>query len=143
MKLELVDKEVVETQEDLSRKLSERGFMVTQATISRDIKELRLVKVTSNSGRHKYAASSVSQDSGFSSRLRTIFRESVTKIESAQNIVVIKTLPGLAPAACSAIDSMNLSYVVGTLAGDDTAFLVIRDSVKAASFVEEINAIFE
>ena len=142
--LDIIEKNNIETQEELASQLRLVGIEATQATISRDIRELRLVKVMSGAtGSHKYALPTASGDSGFTSRLRTIFKESVTKIDAAQNIVVIKTLPGLAPAACAAIDSMNLSYIVGTLAGDDTAFMVMQDQLKANTFVEEIKVIFE
>jgi transcriptional regulator of arginine metabolism len=141
--IEIITQESVETQEELSERLRKAGFIATQATISRDIKELRLVKRMTDNGSYRYTVSAKEGEPGFSPRLKTIFRESVTSFDFAQNIVVIKTLPGLASAACSAIDSMNASYILGTLAGDDTGFLVIRDTESAKMFVEEIRRMLE
>ena len=89
-------------------------------------------------GVYKYAVSGNRTKLNFAEKLRTIFRESITSIAYAQNIVVIKTMPGLASAACSALDNMNISYMVGSLAGDDTAFLLMQDPESAAIFCEEI-----
>ena len=136
--LQIIAEETVETQEQLLERLQERGIRSTQATISRDIKELHLIKEPVGHGVYKYAVSGNRTRLNFAEKLRTIFRESITSIDSAQNIVVIKTMPGLAPAAASALDNMDLSDIVGSLAGDDTAFLLMRDTESAASFCEEI-----
>ena len=136
--LEIIEQEAVETQEQLLRRLAERGVKCTQATVSRDIKQLHLVKEPTGQGRYRYAVSVQKSKLNFAEKLRTIFRESITSIDSAQNIVVIKTMPGLASAACAALDDMGVAYMVGSLAGDDTAFLVMRDTESAASFCEEI-----
>ena len=118
--------------------LQEAGFYYTQATISRDIKAMHLVKEPVGHGVYKYAVSGNRTKLNFAEKLRTIFRESITSIVSAQNIVVIKTMPGLASAACSALDNMEISYMVGSLAGDDTAFLVMKDTESAECFCREI-----
>jgi transcriptional regulator of arginine metabolism len=136
--LDIIEKIDVETQEQLLEELKKSGFDSTQATISRDIKELRMVKELTQSGTYRYTTSVKDGTSSFVSRLNTIFRESVTSYDSAQNIVVIKTLPGLASAACSAIDSMNIPSMVGSLAGDDTVLLVMRDTPAAVTFCAEI-----
>ena len=136
--MEIISSNDIETQEQLLAALQESGFQSTQATISRDIKELRIVKELTSLGTYRYTASNAKSGSTFSARLNTIFKECITSYEYAQNIVVIKTMPGLASAACSAIDSMNMSVVVGSLAGDDTAFLVMRDTNAAAAFCAEI-----
>ena len=136
--LEIIEQEAVETQEQLLRLLAERGVKCTQATVSRDIKQLHLVKEPTGQGRYRYAVSVQKSKLNFAEKLRTIFRESITSIAYAQNIVVIKTMPGLASAACSALDNMDITYMVGSLAGDDTAFLLMRDTESAASFCEEI-----
>ena len=128
----------VETQEQLLAELKLRGFTTTQATISRDIKQMHLIKEPVGQGVYKYAVSGNRTKLNFAEKLRTIFRESITSIAYAQNIVVIKTMPGLASAACSALDNMDITYMVGSLAGDDTAFLLMRDTDSAASFCEEI-----
>ncbi len=134
--LELIEKEPLETQEELSNRLREAGFVTTQATVSRDIKELRLIKVMTADGTYRYATAASEQESGMQTRIRRIFRESVTSVAVAQNMVVIKTLPGLANAAAFAIDAMHDPCVVGTLAGDDTVLCVIHDSASAENFRE-------
>lgn len=138
MILEIISRENIETQEQLLSRLQERGIASTQATISRDIKQMHLIKQPVGQGVYKYAVSDNRTKLNFAEKLRTIFRESITSIASAQNIVVIKTMPGLASAACSALDNMELPYMVGSLAGDDTAFLLMRDSDSAESFCREI-----
>ncbi|MBE6933109.1 MAG: arginine repressor [Ruminococcaceae bacterium] len=136
--LEIIAASDIETQEQLLDALQKTGFRSTQATISRDIKELRIVKELTNLGTYRYTAANKETGGTFSTRLNTIFRECITSYDYAQNIVVIKTMPGLASAACSAIDSMNMPVVLGSLAGDDTAFLVMRDSSAASAFCAEI-----
>ena len=138
MILEIITQENIETQEQLLARLQERGITSTQATISRDIKQMHLVKEPVGHGVYKYAVSGNRTKLNFAEKLRTIFRESITGVDYAQNIVVLKTMPGLASAACSALDNMNYSMLVGTLAGDDTAFLLMRDTESAVEFCEEI-----
>ena len=138
--LELIAERDIETQEQLLSALEENGFHSTQATISRDIKELRIVKELSTTGAYRYTVSQ-NESASFFSRLNNIFRECVIKLDYAQNIVVIKTLPGTANAACSAIDSMDTPYVVGTIAGDDTAAIIMRDTDYAKEFCEELRGI--
>ena len=146
MILEIISQENIETQEQLLARLQERGITSTQATISRDIKQMHLVKEPVGHGVYKYAVSGNRSKLNFAEKLRTIFRESITSIDSAQNIVVIKTMPGLASAACAALDDMGVTYMdgmetgdlVGSLAGDDTAFLVMRDTDSATDFCQEI-----
>ena len=136
--LEIVTTRDVETQEQLLQELQDAGFYSTQATISRDIKELRIVKELTSFGTYRYTTSSKEVSGTFSTRLNTIFRECVTGVDYAQNIVVIHTLPGLASAAGSAVDAMSMSFVLGTLAGDDTVIIVVRDTNAAAAFCSEI-----
>ena len=136
--MEIISTSNVETQEQLLDALQKEGFRGTQATISRDIKELRIVKELTSMGTYRYTTSSAEVSGSFSSRLNTIFKECVIGIDYAQNIIVVRTLPGLASAAGSAIDAMNLSLVVGTLAGDDTVMVVMRDNNAAAAFCGEI-----
>ena len=139
--MEIISTTNVETQEQLLKELQEAGFTSTQATISRDIKELRIVKELTSFGTYRYATASREVPATFSGRLNTIFRESVTSFDYAQNIIVIHTLPGLANAAASALDAMNMSVVLGTLAGDDTVFVVMRDGNAAAAFCGEIKGL--
>ena len=136
--MEIISTNNVETQEQLLAALQKEGFRGTQATISRDIKELRIVKELTSLGTYRYTTSSNEVAGSFSSRLNTIFRECVIGYDYAQNIIVIRTLPGLASAAGSAIDAMNMNIVVGTLAGDDTVMVVMRDNNAAAVFCGEI-----
>ncbi len=136
--LEIISSENIETQEQLLDRLQAHGITSTQATISRDIKQLHLIKEPMGQGMYKYAVSGNRTRLNFAERLRTIFRESITSIDSAQNIVVIKTMPGLASAACAAMDGMDFSFMVGSLAGDDTAFIVMRDTESALEFCKEI-----
>ena len=121
------------------RAASQRGIPSTQATLSRDIKQLHLVKELSGSGKYHYVVSGKSRNNDRDIRLRKIFRESVTSFAVAQNIIVIKTLPGLASAACSTLDSMHIETLAGTLAGDDTAFLAMKDNEAAEQFCHEID----
>lgn len=137
--LEIIERENVETQEQLQQCLQEQGVICTQATISRDIKQLHLVKEPVGHGKYHYTVSSQRSRLNVADKLRSIFRESIVSIESAQNIVVIKTMSGLANAAAAAVDSMNVPYMVGSLAGDDTAFLVMRDTESAKNFCEEVH----
>ena len=136
--MEIITNQDVETQEQLLEALRDAGFNSTQATISRDIKELRIIKELTNFGTYRYTTSTKEVSGSFSSRLNTIFRECVTDFDYAQNLMVIKTIPGLASAAGSAIDAMNMSVVIGTLAGDDTVLVVMRDTNAAAAFYGEI-----
>lgn len=136
--MEIISKTNVETQEQLLQELQLAGFTGTQATISRDIKELRIVKELTSFGTYRYTTAAKELPNTFSSRLNTIFRECVTDFDYAQNIIVIHTLPGLANAAASALDAMHMSVVLGTLAGDDTVMVVMRDTNAAAAFCGEI-----
>lgn len=136
--MEIISNQIVETQEQLLAQLQNAGFRSTQATISRDIKELRIVKELTNFGTYRYSVASGEVAGTFSSKLNTIFRECITGYDYSQNIIVIHTIPGLASAAASALDAMNMSVVLGTLAGDDTVFIVMRDNNAAAAFCGEI-----
>ena len=139
--MEIISTSNVETQEQLLAALQDAGFNSTQATISRDIKELRIVKELTSFGTYRYTTAAREVPASFSGRLNTIFRECVTSFDYAQNIIVIHTLPGLANAAASAMDAMNMSVVLGTIAGDDTVFIVMRDNNAAAAFCGEIKSL--
>jgi len=139
--LKIIEENEIENQSQLIEALKKHGIASTQATVSRDIRELRLIKELTPSGTYRYVAPTKKEISNYSTKLRTILKECLTSFDYAQNIVVLKTLPGLAPAACSAIDGMDIKDLVGTLAGDDTAFLAMRDVDSARAFCEEIHAI--
>ena len=141
--LRIIEDVDVETQDQLLSELKARGLTSTQATISRDIKELHLIKELTGYGTYKYAVSGRKTSMNIAGRLRTIFKEGVTSFDRAQNIVVLKTMPGLASAACAAIDGMEISDLVGSLAGDDTAVLIMRDSEKAEAFCGETRKILQ
>lgn len=141
--MEIISNQNIETQEQLLQELSEAGFSSTQATISRDIKQLRIVKELTSLGTYHYTTASREVTNTFSSRLNTIFRESVTSFDYAQNIIVIHTPPGLANAAASALDAMSRSVVLGTLAGDDTVIVIMRDANAAAAFCGEIHGLIK
>ena len=135
--LELISTRDIQTQEELLECLQAEGMGCTQATISRDIKELRIVKEMTGFGTYRYAVSHKEVNS-FSQRLNNIFKECVTSFDYAQNLVVIHTMPGLAGAAASAVDAMRMHFVVGTIAGDDTVLLIARDTGAAAAFCKEL-----
>ena len=143
MILNIIAKKDIETQFQLLDELERAGIRCTQATVSRDIKQLHLYKELTPGGRYKYVFPRVHEIQNYSDRLSTIFKESITSFVSAQNIVVIKTLPGLAPAVCSALDGMNIRNLAGTLAGDDTAFLAMFDAGAAEELCREISSMLE
>ena len=139
--IEIISNTNVETQEQLLKALEEAGFTSTQATISRDIKELRIVKELTSLGTYRYSVSEKDAPPALTDRLNTIFRECVTSIDYAENIIVIHTLAGMANAAGAALDAMKINVVLGTLAGDDTVMIVMRDTNSAAAFSGEIKAV--
>ena len=140
--LEIIASRDIETQNQLMEALSERGVKSTQATLSRDIKELRLVKELSTSGRYRYAQPAQDEPAGHNEKHRKIFKEGVVSCDTAMNLIVLKTLPGLASAASSAMDGMEMSALVGTVAGDDTVFIAMKDVRSAEQFCEEIKKLF-
>lgn len=138
--LAIIAGEPIETQEQLIERLKERGIVSTQATISRDIKQLHLIKEPTGGGRYRYAVSEQKTKLNFADRLKTILRESITGVDYAQNLVVLKTMPGLAGAAAAAFDGMEIHGMVGSVAGDDTAIIVMRDTSAAEALCEEVAA---
>ena len=133
--LSIIEQNDIETQEELAGKLRDMGIMVTQATVSRDIKELRLLKVLSGSGGYKYATADKAEH-GLSERFVRMFKDSVLSVSSAGNIVVLKTLSGSANVAGEAIDSMRLPEILGTMAGDNTVFAVVQNEAEAVETVK-------
>ena len=136
--LEIIAKENIETQNQLIDALAREGVRSTQATLSRDIRDLHLIKELTPDGGYRYAASGRDGVFDHDVRLKKIFRESVVDYAVAQNLIVIRTLPGLADAACSTLDSMEIPNLVGSIAGDDTAFVAMKDNASAERFCEEI-----
>ena len=137
MILKIIAEHKVCTQESLQEKLRESGFDVTQATVSRDIKNLDLVKVTLPDGSYCYAQKDKESNTR-TVKYRAIFMETVISVDHGQNIVAVKCHTGMGNAACAAIDRMEMDEVVGTLAGDDTVFILTRDTAQAASLVQKI-----
>ena len=133
--LSIIEQNDIETQEELATRLKDMGIVVTQATVSRDIKELRLLKVLSSTGGYKYATADKAEH-GLSERFVRMFKDSVLSVNFAGNIVVLKTLSGSANVAGEAIDSMHLPEVLGTMAGDNTVFAVVRNETDAAETVK-------
>ena len=137
--LRIIEEQDIDTQDQLLAELRARGLQSTQATISRDIKELHLIKELTGYGTYRYAVSERKASLNVASRLRTIFKEGVM----ARNIIVLKTMPGVASAACAAIDGMEITGLVGSLAGDDTAMLVMRTNEDAQEFCNEIHTMLK
>ena len=135
--LELIERLDIETQEDLLVRLRESEFTVTQATVSRDIRELGLIKVQSAKG-YKYSINTAGDRVDMSFKFHSVFSESVNNIDFADNIVVIRCYSGMANAACAALDSIHWTDVVGTIAGDDTIFCVMRDKSSSAGFSQQL-----
>ncbi len=140
--LNLVSDREVRTQEELAYLLKELGYRVTQATVSRDIKELRLLKILSPSGGYRYATSEQAEH-GISERFVRLFKDSVLSIDCAGNIVVIKTLAGAANVAGEAIDSMRWVEVLGTISGDNTIIVIVKTAEDALLVVDKFNDILK
>ncbi len=138
--LELIKKHDIETQEELTDFLQKEGVQVTQATVSRDIRELKLTKVPMGDGRQKYA---VVADSGeeLSGKYRRVFRDCFLSMDMAQNILVIRTLPGMAMAAAAALDAMELREIVGCIAGDDTIMCAVRSVDDTVLVMEHLKKV--
>ena len=142
MILEIIENQAIETQEALSEALRKYGFDVTQATVSRDIKELRLFKVMGDDGVYRYAVAERSEQ-GLTERLRRVFAETVQSVDYACNQIVIKTLPGGAHAAAEMVDTMRWKEVVGTLAGDNTILVILRTVEDAPEVVERFKGMMK
>lgn len=138
--LEVIENKEIETQEELAEQLKLHGINVTQATVSRDIKELRLVKVLSDNGGYKYATAERAEK-GLSDRFIRIFSESVLSIVGAENLIVIKTLSASANAAAEAVDSLKWPEIVGTLAGDNTILVILHSHEQTDDVISRFNSL--
>ncbi|MBQ1242432.1 MAG: arginine repressor [Oscillospiraceae bacterium] len=136
--IDIIEGEIIETQEQLIARLADFGIESTQATISRDIKQLHLIKEPAGGGHYRYAVSEHKSKLNIADRLQAILRESIIDADYAGNMAVIKTMPGLAGAAGAAFDGMNIPTMVGCISGDDTVFVVMRDEMSAADLCIEI-----
>ena len=140
--LELIKKYEIETQEDLSAYLEQEGYQVTQATVSRDIRELKLTKVSLTGGRQKYVAL-LETNEDLSQKYERIFRDGFISMDIAQNILVIKTVSGMAMAVAAALDALQLYEVVGTIAGDDTIMCAVRSTEDAIAVIDKLRKFVE
>lgn len=138
--LELIDKYEIETQDELCQRLEAEGFSVTQATVSRDINTLHLYKKSLGNGRQKYAIDS-EPDVNLDEKYKRVLSDGFVSIDMAQNILVVKTVSGMAMAVAAALDSMEFSEIVGTIAGDDTIMMAIRTVEEARTVLEKIKTI--
>lgn len=123
---ELITNEAIKTQEELAQRLLEEGYNVTQATVSRDIKEMGLFKISLSGDEYRYAIRTETQPPGYQDRLKRMFKEAVVSFDSSENIIVIKTIPGNAQAMALLLDNIGWQEVIGTVAGDDTIFLLVK-----------------
>jgi transcriptional regulator of arginine metabolism len=139
--IELITKNEIDTQEELQAKLMEAGYNVTQATISRDIRELGLVKTASGNGKYKYGQNAAREKEVITGKFSSILAQAAYSVDSAKNLVVVKTYTGMGSAAGAAVDSMELPGVVGSLAGDDTLLIITRDDETAEKISDSISAL--
>lgn len=140
--LEIIRRREVETQEELCDLLNREGFQVTQATVSRDIRELKLTKISLNGGRKKYISLSGMGDE-MSDKYNRTFRDSVVSVDMAQNILVLKTVSGMAMAVALAIDTMDCQEIVGSIAGDDTVMCAVRTVEETEALVRRLSDILQ
>ncbi|MGE5676169.1 MAG: arginine repressor [Mycobacterium leprae] len=140
--LELIRHSVIETQEELAEALSAQGIPVTQATVSRDIKELQLNKVPTGDGRYRYALPDEVPSASWDKR-RRIFRESVLSVECSENIIVVKSLPGTAPGVASAIDHLGWPEMLGSVAGDDAVIVIVRPLEATTEVADRIRSLMQ
>ena len=135
---EIIQNQVIETQEELAAALKKEGIQVTQATVSRDIKDLMLIKVPYENGHYRYAISDEKQNVMSKNHTAILFQEAVVKMDSAMNMVVLHTIPGSASAVAFAMDHAKTEEVIGTLAGDDTVLVILRTPEDVSPFLEHI-----
>lgn len=138
--IEVIEKYDVETQEELAEKLREQGIHVTQATVSRDIRELQLTKVPAGGGMQKYAVLK-QEDLHLGDKYTRVLRDGFVSMDTAQNILVLRTVSGMAMAVAAALDALKFPEVVGCIAGDDTIFVAVHSADEAAQLKEKVQAI--
>ena len=136
--IELINKYDIETQEDLAERLMKDGYNVTQATVSRDIRELKLTKVAVDGGRQKYIVLQKTEP-GMSEKYTRVLRDGFVSMDMAQNIMVVKTVPGMAMAVAAALDALQMNSIVGCIAGDDTVMCAIRTTEETIQVMEKLS----
>lgn len=141
MIVELIEKEVIETQEELADRLKSAGFDVTQATVSRDIRDLKLTKVTLDDGKQKYVL--IKEKNNAAKKYIRVLQEGFVSMDMAQNILVIKTMPGLAMAVAAALDELNIEGMLGCIAGDDTIMCAIKDIALTYDVMSKLDKMLE
>ena len=141
--LSLINTKSIETQGELTQELLKRGFSVTQATVSRDIKDLHIIKMQTGDGRYRYAQTGTQNLPKGNDRIKSIFSNSVLSVDCALNQIIIKTLSGMAQAAAITMEGMNWPEVLGTIAGDDTVLVIVRNEQKAKSITERLRSIID
>lgn len=140
--LELIQRYEIDTQEELSSYLEKEGYMVTQATVSRDIRELKLTKISMNNGKQKYAVLNESNEH-MDEKYDRVFRAGFLSMDMAQNILVIKTVSGMASAVCAAMDAMQINGIVGSIAGDDTIMCAVRTVDETVEIMKKLRKIVD
>ena len=140
--LELIRNNDIETQEELQSYLEKEGFAVTQATVSRDIRDMKLTKISTNAGKQKYVALNDSSED-LSEKYVRVLKDGYVSMDMAQNILVIKTVSGMAGAVCASIDAMNIHEIVGSIAGDDTIMCAIRTTEDTIQIMKKLRRIIE
>lgn len=138
---QIIESQVIETQEDLALALRERDIEVTQATVSRDIKDMQLVKIPYSAGKYRYAFQTESKSIHSEGRMKKLFSEMITRVEYSENIVVIHTQPGAASSVCLALDNAKWTEIIGTVAGDDTILAVVKDKILTESVALRLEAV--
>ena len=139
----ILNEQEIQTQEELAEALRKRGFSVTQATVSRDIREMRLIKLSRSTGGYQYGLQEGNTDLGSNERMIRMLRECMLSVESAGQMIVIKTLSGSANTAAEALDSMDMPDILGSIAGDNTIFLVARAEERAVLIAERIRNLMQ
>lgn len=140
---EIIQSQIIETQEELASALQKEGIAVTQATVSRDIKELMLIKIPYKDGHYRYALSTEKPNVMSKNHTALLFQEAVTRIDSSVNLIVIHTLPGSAQSVAAAIDQSKYQEIIGTLAGDDTILVILRDPADVEVFKERVQELLK
>ena len=136
--LEIISRKEIETQEELAQELRKEGFNVTQATVSRDIKNLQLIKVLSSTGRYKYVANKEDTKDAIG-KLVTLLSHTILSVENIDKMVVVRTITAAASTAAEAIDQLDLAEIAGTIAGDNTIFMMVRSDEMAVEIVKKIS----
>ena len=141
--IDIITNKVIETQEELALELQNRGYKVTQATVSRDIKELGLVKIPAGENKYRYAQPQTNKLGNVHQRLKRMFQDSVVNLDYSENLILIRTLPGTAHAVASCIDQIEWQEVIGTVAGDDTILVIVKPKNATLKIIKDFKKLLE